>query len=52
LPDRSSKILTVDNCQDVTHSIPKLMSDEKNIEDPQKEGKELFLNFVNHSAMA
>jgi hypothetical protein len=30
------------NCPDVIDSIPKLMRDEKNIEDAQKEGNELF----------
>jgi len=33
-----------DNCQEVIDSIPKLMRDEKNIEDAQKEGDELFLD--------
>jgi hypothetical protein len=31
----------LDNCQDVTDSIPKLMRDEKNIKDTQKDN-ELF----------
>ena len=31
-------------CPDVIDSIPKLMRDEKNIEDAQKEGNELFLD--------
>ena len=34
----------LDNCPDVIDSIPKLMRDEKNIEDAQKEGHELFLD--------
>jgi hypothetical protein len=34
----------LDNCPDVIDSIPKLMRDEKNIEDAQKEGNELFLD--------
>jgi hypothetical protein len=34
----------LDNCPDVIDSIQKLMRDEKNIEDAQKEGSELFLD--------
>jgi len=34
----------LDTCPDVIDSIPKLMRDEKNIEDAQKEGNELFLD--------
>jgi hypothetical protein len=34
----------LDSCQDVIDSIQKLMRDEKNIEDAQKEGHELFLD--------
>ena len=34
----------LDSCPDVIDSIPKLMRDEKNIEDAQKEGNELFLD--------
>ena len=34
----------LDNCRDVIDSIPKLQRDEKNIEDAQKEGNELFLD--------
>ena len=37
-------IAVLDNCPDVIDSIPKLMRDEKNIEDAQKEGNELFLD--------
>ena len=37
-------IAVLDNCPDVIDSIPKLMRDEKNIEDAQKEGHELFLD--------
>jgi hypothetical protein len=37
-------LAVLDNCQDVIDSIPKLMRDEKNIEDAQKEGHELFLD--------
>ena len=37
-------LAVLDNCQDVIDSIPKLMRDEKNIEDAQKEGNELFLD--------
>jgi hypothetical protein len=36
-------LAVLDNCPDVIDSIPKLMRDEKNIEDAQKEGNELFL---------
>jgi len=32
----------LDNCTDVIDSIPKLMRNEKSIEDRQKEGDELF----------
>jgi hypothetical protein len=34
----------LENCPDVSDSIPKLMRDEKNIEDAHKEGSELFLD--------
>ena len=34
----------LDNCRDVIDSIPKLQRDEKNIEDAQREGSELFLD--------
>lgn len=34
----------LDSCSDVTASIPLLQRDEKNIEDAQKEGNELFLD--------
>jgi hypothetical protein len=37
-------LAVLDNCPDVIDSIPKLMRDEKNIEDAQKEGHELFLD--------
>src|SRR6516162_2958164 len=37
-------VAVLDNCPDVIDSIPKLMRDEKNIEDAQKEGNELFLD--------
>jgi hypothetical protein len=37
-------LAVLDNCPDVIDSIPKLMRDEKNIEDAQKEGNELFLD--------
>jgi hypothetical protein len=36
--------VVLDNCPDVIDSIPKLMPDEKNIEDAHKEGNELFLD--------
>ena len=35
-------LAVLDNCQDVIDSILKLMRDEKNIEDAQKENNELF----------
>jgi hypothetical protein len=34
----------LDKCRAVIDSIPKLQRDEKNIEDAQKEGSELFLD--------
>ena len=37
-------LAVLDSCEDVIDSIPKLMRDEKNIEDAQKEGYELFLD--------
>src|SRR6516225_1833802 len=37
-------LAVLDNCVDVIDSIPKLMRDEKNVEDAQKEGNELFLD--------
>ena len=37
-------VAVLDNCVDVIDSIPKLMRDEKNVEDAQKEGNELFLD--------
>jgi hypothetical protein len=37
-------VAVLDSCPDVIDSIPKLMRDEKNIEDAQKEGNELFLD--------
>ena len=37
-------LAVLDSCPDVIDSIPKLMRDEKNIEDAQKEGHELFLD--------
>ena len=37
-------VAILDNCPDVIDSIPKLQRDEKNIEDAQKEGNELFLD--------
>jgi hypothetical protein len=40
----TDELAVLDNCQDVIDSIPKLMRDEKNIEDAQKEGNELFLD--------
>src|SRR5215471_17603203 len=40
----TDNVAVLDNCPDVIDSIPKLMRDEKNIEDAQKEGNELFLD--------
>jgi hypothetical protein len=40
----TDSLAVMDNCPDVIDSIPKLMRDEKNIEDAQKEGHELFLD--------
>jgi|SRR5215471_7579030 len=40
----TDNVAVLDNCPDVIDSIPKLMRDEKNIEDAQKEGHELFLD--------
>jgi len=37
-------VAVLDNCPDVIDSIPKLMRDERNIEDAVKEGNELFLD--------
>ena len=37
-------LAVLDNCPDVIDSIPKLMRDERNIEDAHKEGSELFLD--------
>jgi hypothetical protein len=37
-------LAVLDNCPDVIDSIPKLMRDDKNIEDAAKEGNELFLD--------
>jgi len=37
-------LAVLDNCPDVIDSIPKLMRDEKNIEDAAKEGNDLFLD--------
>ena len=37
-------LAVLDNCPDVIDSIPKLMRDEKNIEDAHKEGNDLFLD--------
>ena len=37
-------VAVLDNCADVIDSIPKLMRDEKDLEDAQKEGNELFLD--------
>jgi len=37
-------LAVLDNCSDVIDSIPKLMRDEKNIEDAHKEGNEFFLD--------
>jgi hypothetical protein len=37
-------VAVLDNCQDVIDSIPKLMRDEKNIEDAHKEGHEPYLD--------
>jgi hypothetical protein len=37
-------IAVLDNCRDVIESIPQLQRDEKDIEDAQKEGNELFLD--------
>ena len=37
-------VAVLDNCPDVIDSIPKLMRDEKNIEDAAKEGNELYLD--------
>src|SRR3974377_1360617 len=37
-------LAVLDTCPDVIDSIPKLMRDEKNIEDAQKEGNELYLD--------
>jgi hypothetical protein len=37
-------VAVLDNCVDVIDSILKLMRDEKNLEDAQKEGNELFLD--------
>jgi phage terminase large subunit len=37
-------VAVLDSCPDVIDSIPKLMRDEKNLEDAQKEGHELFLD--------
>jgi hypothetical protein len=40
----TDELAVLDTCVDVIDSIPKLMRDEKNIEDAQKEGNELFLD--------
>jgi hypothetical protein len=40
----TDSVAVLDNCPDVIDSIPKLMRDEKNIEDAHKEGNELFLD--------
>jgi hypothetical protein len=37
-------VAVLDNCRDVIDAIPKLMRDEKNVEDAQKEGSDLFLD--------
>ena len=37
-------IAVLDNCRDVIESIPQLQRDEKNVEDAQKEGNDLFLD--------
>ena len=37
-------VAVLDNCVDVIDAVPKLMRDEKNVEDAQKEGNELFLD--------
>ena len=37
-------VAVLDNCADVIDSIPKLMRDEKNLEDAASEGNELFLD--------
>jgi len=37
-------VAVLDNCRDVIDAIPKLMRDEKNIEDAEKEGNDLFLD--------
>jgi hypothetical protein len=37
-------VVILDTCNDVIESIPKLMRDEKNIEDAVKEGNDLFLD--------
>ena len=43
MPD-TENLAVLDSCADVIDSIPKLMRDEKNIEDAHKEGSELFLD--------
>ena len=40
---RHRRVAILDNCKDVIESIPQLQRDEKNIEDAQAEGNELFL---------
>ena len=37
-------VAVLNNCQDVIDSIPQLQRDEKDIEDAQKEGNELYLD--------
>jgi hypothetical protein len=39
-------VAVLDTCPDVIDSIPKLQRDEKNIEDAQKEGNELYLDVM------
>ena len=40
----TDSVAVLDSCSDVIDSIPKLMRDEKNIEDAEKEGHDLFLD--------
>ena len=40
----TESLIVLDNCRDTIESIPKLMRDEKNPEDAEKEGNDLFLD--------